>query len=486
MNKRILMITSELMPLAKAGGLADAVADISVALAARGHDVRVVMPRYYFTDRGPLELLPVEVHLDPEGPIPVYQTEIGRSDGKVVVYLIDAEDAYGRDGIYGDENGTAFPDNAWRFSLLSRAALELSRSLGWRPDIFHSHDWPAGLTAAYLRQSPYEEWFGRSATVFTIHNLGYQGRFPFTDVGQLGLAPEVVLSAGLVEGDHISFLKAALSGSAALTTVSPTYAREICEPEFGFGMDPLLRDHPRGVRGILNGINYDVWNPTSDPLIPHHFDEDHLETKALLARVLRWYVGLPQRDGVPIIGMVSRLVTQKGFEELLSHSDPALVRILSSLRVQVAILGSGPEQYQQTLRELAGSFENLSVTLGFDNRLAHLIEAASDFFLMPSRYEPCGLNQMYSLRYGTVPIVTKRGGLADTVTDVRSDKEDGTGYLIPASTPSAIFQTVSAALSDLEKRPERIREARVRGMSRRFTWDRAARDYETVYAEVLS
>jgi starch synthase len=483
MSHRVLMITSELFPLAKAGGLADAAADISVALAARGHDVRIVMPRYYFINREELDLLPVSVQLEAGGQTSVYQTRLGKEGDGVIVYLIDAESAYGRDGIYLSPQGEPYEDNAWRFSLLSRAALELSRSLGWKPDIFHAHDWPAGLVPAYLGETPYEEWFAGAASVFTIHNLGYQGTFPFEAVGKLGLSPETVLASGLVAGDHINFLRCALTSATALTTVSPTYAREITDAEHGFGLDPVVRAHPGGVRGILNGINYEVWNPAADPLLPFSYDADSLDGKRLLARVLRWYVGLPQQEDRPIIGMVTRLVEQKGFGELLSERDPALVRILTRTTAQVVILGSGPAARESLLHELADSFPNLSVTTGFDNRLAHLIEAGSDFFLMPSQYEPCGLNQMYSLRYGTVPIVTRTGGLADTVVDVRQHPEAGTGYLMERATSREIFDTVAAALEDHSRDPARLRAMRVRGMRERFTWDAAAAAYEQVYEE---
>lgn len=483
MKHRILMVSSELFPLAKAGGLADAVADISTALVARGHDVRVVLPRYYFIDRAELERLPVEVHLDPEGVIPVYEARLDGPGPAVTVYLPDYEAAFGRDGIYTSVEGEPFEDNAWRFSLLSRAALELCRGLGWKPDIFHGHDWPAGLISAYLREPPYRKWFSGSATVFTIHNLGYQGSFAFSEVSQLALSPETVLTTGLMDGRHISFLRSALSSATALTTVSPTYAKEIHHSEHGLGLEPLLRERTVPARGILNGINYDTWNPATDPLIPLNYDENSLQQKALLRRVLRWYVGLPRDEDVPIIGMVTRMVEQKGFAELLSQQDPTLVRILTRRRVQLVMLGSGPAARTRLLHELAGGFSNLAVVTGFDNRLAHLIEAGSDFFLMPSRYEPCGLNQMYSLRYGAIPIVTRTGGLADTVVDVRDDEEHGTGYLIPRSSPSDIFDTVSAALDDFESAPERIAAMRRRGMKQRFTWESAAADYEEVYRE---
>ncbi|MFO7781862.1 MAG: glycogen/starch synthase [Spirochaetia bacterium] len=485
MKHRVLMVTSELFPLAKAGGLADAVTDLSTALAGRGHDVRVVLPRYYFVDRADLDRLPVEIHLDPEGVIPVYETRIDGPGFAVTVYLLDSEAAYGRDGIYTTTEGEPFEDNAKRFSLLSRAALELCRALGWKPDVFHGHDWPTGLIPAYLREPPYRDWFAGSASVFTIHNLGYQGTFAFSEVSHLGLLPETVLTSGLMEGRHISFLRSALSSATALTTVSPTYAKEIHQPEYGLGLETVLRQRTTPVRGILNGIDYDTWNPATDPLIPLNYDEEDLRPKTLLRRVLRWYVGLPQDDEVPLIGMVTRMVEQKGFTELLSQQDPALVRLLTRRRVQLVMLGSGPVARTRVLRELAGGFSNLAVVTGFDNQLAHLIEAGSDFFLMPSRYEPCGLNQMYSLRYGTVPIVTRTGGLADTVVDIREDENVGTGYLIPQSSSRDIFDTVSSALDDFESAPERITALRRRGMKQRFTWESAAAEYEEVYREVL-
>lgn len=485
MKHRILMVTSELFPLAKAGGLADAVADLSRALAARGHDVRVVLPRYYFIDRAELDRLPVDIHLDPEGVIPVYETRLDGPGSAVTVYLPDSEAAYGRDGIYTTAEGESFEDNAWRFSLLSRAALELCRALGWKPDVFHGHDWPTGLIPAYLREPPYRDWFSGSATVFTIHNLGYQGTFAFSEVSHLGLSPETVLKSGLMDGRNISFLRSALASATVLTTVSPTYAKEIVQPDYDPGLEPVLRQRTTPVRGILNGIDYDTWNPATDPLIPLNYDENDMQKKALLRRVLRWHVGLPQDDAVPLIGMITRMVEQKGFAELLSQQDPTLVRLLTRRRVQLVMLGSGPAARERVLREIAGGFPNLAVVTGFDNRLAHLIEAGSDFFLMPSRYEPCGLNQMYSLRYGTVPIVTRTGGLADTVVDVRDDEKLGTGYLIPRSSPRDIFDTVSSAIDDFESAPARITALRRRGMKQRFTWESAAAEYEEVYRDAV-
>ncbi len=485
MKHRILMVTSELFPLAKAGGLADAVADLSRALAARGHDVRVVLPRYYFIDRAELDRLPVDIHLDPEGVIPVYETRLDGPGSAVTVYLPDSEAAYGRDGIYTTAEGESFEDNAWRFSLLSRAALELCRALGWKPDVFHGHDWPTGLIPAYLREPPYRDWFSGSTTVFTIHNLGYQGTFAFSEVSHLGLSPETVLKSGLMDGRNISFLRSALASATVLTTVSPTYAKEIVQPDYDPGLEPVLRQRTTPVRGILNGIDYDTWNPATDPLIPLNYDENDMQKKALLRRVLRWHVGLPQDDAVPLIGMITRMVEQKGFAELLSQQDPTLVRLLTRRRVQLVMLGSGPAARERVLREIAGGFPNLAVVTGFDNRLAHLIEAGSDFFLMPSRYEPCGLNQMYSLRYGTVPIVTRTGGLADTVVDVRDDEKLGTGYLIPRSSPRDIFDTVSSAIDDFESAPARITALRRRGMKQRFTWESAAAEYEEVYRDAV-
>ncbi len=486
MNRRIVMISSEAAPFAKAGGLADAVAELAISLKTRGHDVRVVLPRYYFIRRGELERLPIDIPLGHDGEIPLYQTQIGRRGASVPVYLVDDESAFGRDGIYTDETGTPFSDNARRFSLLTRAALEVSRKLAFRPEVFHAHDWPAALTAAYLQQAPYDRWFSESAVVFTIHNLGYQGTFPFTDAAHLRLTPDTMLSCGLVEEDHLNFLRSGLTSSHALTTVSPTYAREISQTENAFGLREVIRSHSRGVTGVLNGIDYNPWDPSSDEHIPFHFDSETLERKRLLARVLRWYLGLPQDDEVPIIGMVTRLVEQKGLLELTSGTNPALLRLLSTHKVHVAILGSGSRSVEARLKEFEAAFDTLAVNLGYDNRLAHLIEAASDFFLMPSRYEPCGLNQMYSMRYGTIPIVTRTGGLADTVTDIRENGSRGTGYLIPECSSRAVYETVTTALRDFEKKPDMIHTARINGMKERFGWDRAAAEYEAVYEEVLS
>jgi starch synthase len=485
MNLRILMITSELYPIAKAGGLADAVADLSLALAERGHDVRALLPRYYFSDRASLHRLPSDIELEPEGRIAMYETYVARGQTAVTVYLADYEAAYGRDGIYGTDGSTPFEDNAWRFSLLARLAPALCRSLGWKPQAFHAHDWPAALTPLHLGQEPHARWFDGSLSVFTIHNFGYQGIFPFADAAGLGLEPETVLSSGLVQGRHLNFLRAAITAADVLTTVSPGYAREISRPDAGHGLEGALTERSGELIGILNGIDNQRWDPATDPLIPFQYDENSLDTKRLLKRVLRWHLGLRQDDELPLIGMVTRLVGQKGFDELLSRDDPALLRILNRTRCQVAILGTGPEDTERTLTDLASDLDNLSVTIGYDDRLAHLIEAGSDFFLMPSRYEPCGLNQMYSMRYGTVPIATNTGGLADTIVDIREDEQGGTGYLIPRCESAAIYATVKQALDDRLERPERVRAARVAGMAKRFGWEYAAARYEALYLDAL-
>jgi starch synthase len=483
---KILMVASELAPLAKVGGLADAVAALSRALSRSGHDVRIILPRYYFIDRSACERLP--------GPLVVplgtgnvqtglFLTKLPGTD--VPVYLLDYEDLYGRDGVYGTRSEPDFPDNPARFALLSKAAFALCRRLGWYPDIIHAHDWPTALAPVYLRHLEGGGDFASSASVFSIHNLGYQGIYGKGSFPSLGLPWELFFGAGFEHYDRINLLKAGLASADCLTTVSPSYAREIQTPELGAGLDGLLRSRSSELVGILNGVDADEWNPATDRLIPANFKPGDLTGKGVCKRELQKAFGLAEDPQVPVIGMIARLTDQKGIAELFGPSYGSAERICAEMAVQFAIIGSGEKWCEAAISDLASRLPNFRVRQGYDEGIAHLVEAGSDFYMMPSRYEPCGLNQMYSLRYGTLPIVHRTGGLADTVENYNQDSGGGTGFSFENLSPRSIFDTTGWAVWAWYNRPEHIAAMRKRAMDRNFSWERPAAEYVKLYGRAL-
>ena len=481
-NHSILMVTSEAVPYAKAGGLADAVSALAQELDRAGHDVRILMPRYYGIKRERLYRYPtpftVRVGED------IYTTAIyeGRlGDTSVVVYFIDHEDLLGREGIYGSNAG-GYPDNLQRFSLLSHAAFALGPFIGWEPEIMHAHDWPTALVPVIAGRRG-AMGASRPATVLTIHNVGYQGTFPVGELPQTGLHWVDLAESQLLHFDSLNLLKAGIANADMVTTVSRRYAEEITTPRRGFSLDKVLAERGDTLVGILNGVDYEVWNPEKDPYLDVKYTSETVALKERSKKQLQQELGLPVTDSQPLVGMVSRLVDQKGFEELASPGFGALPDILEDNEVQLAILGSGEPRYEYYLRSLAHRYRNLSVVIGFDERLAHLIEAASDFFLMPSRYEPCGLNQLYSLRYGTLPIVTATGGLVDTVE--QASVRGGTGFFIEEACPSAISATVTEAVTMWHRERNRIDAMRRAAMKLRFSWEHAAGEYISVYGRAL-
>jgi starch synthase len=404
---------------------------------------------------------------------------------EVPVYFLEHEGMYGRDGVYGSRSEPAFGDNARRFTLLCRGAFQLCRMLSWTPDVIHAHDWPAALVPVYLQTWESTGPFARTAGVLTVHNLGYQGVFPKDELHHTQLDWSRFHGAGFEYHDKLNFLKAGLSNADLLTTVSPTYAREIQTAEHGHGLDGLLRHRAADLFGVLNGIDYEEWNPEADPLLPATFSADDLAGKAVCKEHLQQELGLAVDPEVAVIGMVSRLVDQKGFGELCGPTHGSLYQICTDLAVQVAILGTGEAWCEEELRRLAARLPNLAVRLEFSNRLAHLIEAGSDLFLMPSRYEPCGLNQMYSLRYGTLPIVRRTGGLADTVRSYDEGTGEGTGFVFDQLTPRAIYDTVGWAVWAHYERPDQMAAMRRRAMQERFSWELSAARYGELYQWAL-
>jgi starch synthase len=489
---KILMVSSEAAPFAKAGGLGDAVSALSRALSRAGHEVRLVLPRYYCIDRARLELLPGPLGVEMGGReggeaaeewATVYKSYLPGST--VETYFLDHERFYGREGIYGSKAESDFPDNPERFAFLCRAAFPLCRSLGWIPDLMHAHDWPSSLLPVFLRYEERLGEFAKTASVLTIHNLGYQGVYSKESFTAFRLPWELFHGAGFEFYDKVNLLKAGIRAADCLTTVSPSYAREIQTPDSGFGLDGLLRHRSSDLVGILNGVDLDEWDPETDLHIPARYSASKMAGKDKCKAALQKEFGLPVAAGKPLIGMVGRLTDQKGVGELFGPLYGSAYRICSDMDLQFAVLGSGDKWCEDELRSLSGRLSNFRAKIGFEERLAHLIEAGSDFFLMPSRYEPCGLNQMYSLRYGTLPIVHRTGGLSDTVENYNQDSGAGTGFMFDNLTPRAIYDTVGWALWAWYNRREQVVAMRERAMGRRFTWDRSAAEYSKLYQRAL-
>ncbi len=475
---QILFVASEVAPFSKTGGLGDVSAALPRALAARGHRVAVVTPRYGSIDPAAhhLERLPHAVHARGEA-AGLWR---GRSGGAEVLFL-EHERYFGhRRGLY-QEHGRDYADNAQRFAFLCRAALDVPRALGFAPDIVHLHDWQAALAAWMLRhEHPQGGWAGRARSVYTIHNLAYQGVFPKELVPALGLPWDVFRYEAVEFYDQLNFMKAGIVFADALTTVSPHYAREILTPEHGCSLDALLRHRADRLTGILNGIDDGVWDPARDRHLAANFDRADPSGKARCKHALQLELGLPVRRNVPVVAMVGRLAEQKGIDlvaaalhELLHHD------------LQLVLLGSGQRDYEdlfeRTARELP---TRMAARIGFDEGLAHRIEAGADVFLMPSRFEPCGLNQMYSLRYGTVPVVRAVGGLEDTVEDFDGHLR-GTGFRFREYHPSAMMTAVRRAL-DVYRDTRAWRGLQDRGMGLDFSWRKSAEAYERLFAGLVA
>lgn len=474
---KILFISSEVAPFSKTGGLGDVAGALPAALASLGHDVKVVTPRYRDVR---------DARLTSTGQSLVVRFPSGEASGPILstrlsenleVLFLENEAFYGsRSGLYGDAWGE-FGDNARRFAYLSVGALQAAQRLRFVPDIVHANDWQTGLAPVALQRGFRSTALSRAKSVFTIHNLAYQGQFPKGVMDELGLPWDLFTSEGGLEFyDAVNFLKGGLVFSDALTTVSPTYAREIQAPEQGYGLDGLLRRRAHRLHGILNGIDAHEWDPQADPVLPARYGPRELEGKAVCKRELLARFGLPDGDA-PVFAIVSRLAWQKGMDLLLDVLPTAL-----QADIRFVGIGSGEGPLEDGLRALQARHpKQMAVHIGFDAALSHLVEAGADFFLMPSRYEPCGLNQMYSLRYGTVPIVRATGGLVDTV----EGGLDGTGVLFEAFHPAALLAAIRRALA-LYAEPPRLEEFRRRGMEKDFSWSASARKYEAVYAALMT
>ena len=476
---KILFVASEVAPFSKTGGLGDVAGALPAALAARGHDVWVVTPRYGFVDPAAsrLERLDGVVARARGDAAGLWRGHVGAAP----VYLLEHERFFGSRSAPYAEHGRDYGDNAQRFAFLARAALDLPRALGFEPDIVSLHDWQSALAAWMLRHERADErWVARARTVYTIHNLAYQGVFSKELLPAVGLPWEVFRYEAMEFYDQLNFMKAGIVFADAITTVSPTYAREILTPEHGCSLDALLRHRARDLHGILNGIDAAAWDPARDPHLAARFDRSDLSGKDVCKEALQRELGLPVRHETPVVASIGRLAEQKGIDLVA-----AALRDLLELDAQWVLLGSGRHDYEELFARAARERpDRFAARIGFDEGLAHRIEAGADVFLMPSRFEPCGLNQMYSLRYGTVPVVRAVGGLVDTVEDFDGFRS-GTGFRFRDYHPAAMVTAVRRAL-DVYRDARAWRGIQERGMALDFSWGHSAGEYERLFARLAS
>jgi starch synthase len=474
---KALLVSSECSPFAKTGGLGEVMGALPKALARLGLDVRVVMPLYAGMPWDQFE--PLEGVLT----VPMWFGDahagirLGRLPGsRVPIYGLEHRRYFDRPHLYGPP-GEAYPDNLERFAFLSRGALEVAKALGFVPDVIHAHDWQTALVPVYVDTVEWAQPLHGSATLYTIHNLAYQGASEGGAMFMTGLGPEHYHAREFEHFGTLNLTKAALYRSTLITTVSRNYAREIQTPAFGCGLDGVLAERREALIGIPNGIDVEEWNPTTDPRLAAHFDADDLSGKAACKAALQQEAGLPVRPGVPILALVTRLDVQKG-TDVLAH---ALDRILE-WDVQLVMLGSGdPEAERFFAARARARPDRFRAWFPFDDARAHRVQAGADFFVMPSRFEPCGLGQLYAKRYGALPIVRATGGLVDTVTSYDEASGGGTGFVFQALDPGSLADTIGWAVSTWYDRPAHIEAMRRRAMRDDHSWDQAAREYARLY-----
>jgi starch synthase len=482
---RILFVTSEAYPLIKTGGLADVSGSLPAALQGLGADIRILMPGYPQV----LEKTQNTRHLAHIGNLPLIGSAnllIGNMpETEVPVMVIDCPSLYQRSGgPYADASGRDWEDNALRFGILSRIAALLSCSNSpvgdWSPDIVHCNDWQSGLTPAFMHYMPHAS---QTKSIISLHNLAFQGCFPAEWVERLWLPTESYQMHGVEYHQQLSFLKAGIYYSDAITTVSPTYAQEIQTSEFGFGFEGLLASRRHEMQGILNGIEIQEWNPATDPYLAKNYEASRLAGKKAVKQALQTQLGLKAATEMPLLGVVSRLTHQKGLDMLLSVAE----RVLQD-GCQIALLGSGESYMEQGYKSLAQNHpDQVSVTIGYNEPLSHQIMAGADIFIMPSRFEPCGLNQMYGLRYGTPPVVTHTGGLADSVTDTNDESlrnGTATGFIMPVTDAVQLLLSIERALN-YYRDDKSWRKIQRNGMRLDLGWSHSAQEYIALYKRLL-
>jgi len=482
-SMKLLLASSEVHPYSKTGGLADMAGALANALAQAGHQVGIVTPLYLgLRERFP-GLKPLDLPLDFPLGLTRCRGEVWtlEPDPGLTVYFVDQPDFYQRSSLY-QNHGVDYPDNAERFMFFSKAVAHLAMHLAWKPELLHLNDWQTGFAALLLRhQQRRPECSNGPRTCLTVHNLAYQGVFPPGHYALANLPWEYFTPAGVEFYGQVNCLKAGIAFADVIATVSPSYAREITTAEFGCGLEGLLRQRQTALVGILNGVDYEEWNTVRNPHIPHPYCADDLAGKTADKLELQKEFGLPPDPAVPLFGNVGRLVEQKGAAIMLA----ALEEMLSA-NLQFVLLGAGTPAFERAYQDLAKRFPaRAAVQIGFDQGLSHRVEAGCDFFLMPSQYEPCGLNQMYALRYGTIPIVRATGGLDDTVIDVREDAERANGIKFGEYSSQALAKAIRKALA-LAQEPDLLKHFRANAMAADFSWARTAEEYLAVYQRALA
>lgn len=486
-KQRVLFLSSEVSPFAKTGGLADVACSLPKALFDMGHDVRVIMPKY-----GPISerkyILREVIRLKK---IPAsmggkeYITNAKSAfipDSKVQVYFLDYKPYFGRADLYVDsKTGKDYPDNAERYMLFNIAVLETIKLLHWQPDVIHCNDWQMSMVPWLLKNKYAKDpFFENTRTLLSVHNLAYQGSFEKKIAPKIGLNSAADGESEFEIYGKINFLKTGLSTADAITTVSPTYSQEIQQDEeLGAGLQSILHARKKDLYGILNGADYSIWNPETDDLISAHYTVGDLSGKLENKRSLAEKAQLPYNEKTPICGVISRLVDQKGLDLLAEVIDK-----FAALNCRLVVLGLGEEKYHKLLQAAAKKFpDNIAVFLKFDEEMAHLIEAGADIFLMPSRFEPCGLNQMYSLKYGTVPVVRKTGGLADTIHDFVKYPDKGNGFVFENYESNAMLSALQNAIKAFQDQ-KTWKKIQKRGMRANFSWQSAAENYVKIYQKL--
>lgn len=481
---KIIMIASECVPYIKTGGLADVVGALPGVLRKMGHEVMVIIPLYSMIDYQGYHLHP---HLQSLGVWMGNTMEwcsIHQADMQgTAIYFIESIKYFSRYGLYHDASFNDYLDNPHRYGFFTRAGLQLCKDIGFKPDIVHAHDWHTALAPAFLKIWHWNDAIlGDAASVLTIHNIAYQGVYDKQAYDYIGLGWDNFTSDKFEDHGKINFLKGGIVYTDMVNTVSPTYARESRTPAGGYGLAPYLNDKGDNYWGILNGCDYEKWNPSTDSLIPAHYSPADISGKAVCKQALQERLGLEVDPEIPIIGVVSRLVSQKGLDLLAQVMD----RIVSQMQVQFAILGSGEKDLEDFFGQIPVRFPGqVASYLGYSDELSHWIEAGSDFFIMPSVYEPCGLNQMYSLKYGTLPIVRATGGLDDTVQQYDESTGTGTGFKFWEISANAIYYTVGWAVSTYYDRPHHMTNMIHQAMLQDFSWEKSAQAYLALYQRAI-
>lgn len=473
------MIASEVAPLIKVGGLADVVGALSKELAGMGHEVRLVCPLYSGIKKIGKWIpynIPLTVNLGRENlQCRIWESRLPGSE--VETYFLEFNEFYDRPDVYG--NSSRGPqDNDRRFIFLSRAALNLCYYLGWIPDVIHCHDWPTALVPVYLNANDFYEPLGKAASILTIHNLQHQGHFPYSSIEYAQLPASVYRPDCLEAMGHVNFLKGGIYNATKITTVSPEYAREILKPDNGHGLHHILKLRAGDLIGEINGIDTSVWNPQSDPLLPATYSISNRKGKGLCKAELQKELGLEIKAEIPLFGVVSRLYQQKGLDLLAE----AVAAIMETTDGQIALLGTGEKELEERFKQLGERFKGrVGVQIGFSDQLAHLIYGGSDFFVMPSRFEPCGLSQMYAMRYGTPPVARSTGGLIDTIDPYGNGKRDATGLLFADATPEDLGSAIERAAILYRDQPKEYRRLQLNGMRKDFSWKNPSATYENIY-----